>query len=116
MTCNEASLLIDDHVDGACDPVTAAAVDHHLSTCEGCRALAADLSRIRAAARTSASAATATTRLYDVTTNETPVTEVSNSPIRIVFVNDVPAGNYLIQQTNPDCTDWSLDLARVSGG
>jgi hypothetical protein len=42
--------------------------------------------------------------------------EVSNSPIRIVFVNDVPAGNFLIQQTNPDCTDWSLDLARVSGG
>src|SRR5687768_2154002 len=42
--------------------------------------------------------------------------EISNSPIRIVFVNDVPAGNFLIQQTNPDCTDWSLDLARVSGG
>ena len=42
--------------------------------------------------------------------------EVSNSPIRIVFVNDVPGGNFLITQTNPDCTDWSLDFARVSGG
>ena len=42
--------------------------------------------------------------------------EISNSPIRIVFVNDVPAGNFLITQTNPDCTDWELDLARVSGG
>lgn len=52
MTCDDAALLIDDHVDGACDPVTAAAVGQHLSTCESCRALAADLSRIRAAART----------------------------------------------------------------
>ncbi len=42
--------------------------------------------------------------------------EISNSPIRIVFVNDVPGGNFLIEQTNPDCTDWTLDLARVSGG
>jgi len=42
--------------------------------------------------------------------------EINNSPIRIVFVNDVPAGTFLIQQTNPDCTDWTLDLSRVSGG
>jgi hypothetical protein len=42
--------------------------------------------------------------------------EITNSPIRIVFVNDVPGGNFFIEQTNPDCTDWSLDLARVSGG
>jgi hypothetical protein len=42
--------------------------------------------------------------------------EISNSPIRIVFVNDVPGGTFTIQQTNPDCTDWSLDLVRVSGG
>jgi hypothetical protein len=42
--------------------------------------------------------------------------EISNSPIRIVFVHDVPGGNFLITQTNPDCTDWTLDLARVSGG
>jgi hypothetical protein len=42
--------------------------------------------------------------------------EISNSPIRIVFVNDVPAGTFLITQTNEACTDWSLDLARVSGG
>jgi len=42
--------------------------------------------------------------------------EVSNSPIRIVFVNDVPGGTFFIEQTNADCTDWSLALARVSGG
>ena len=42
--------------------------------------------------------------------------EISNSPIRIVFVNDVPSGSFLIEQTNPDCTEWELDLARVSGG
>jgi hypothetical protein len=42
--------------------------------------------------------------------------EISNSPIRIVFVNDVPGGTFNIQQTNPDCTDWSLELTRVSGG
>jgi hypothetical protein len=42
--------------------------------------------------------------------------EISNSPIRIVFVNDVPGGSFFIEQTNPDCTDWSLELTRVSGG
>jgi hypothetical protein len=41
--------------------------------------------------------------------------ELDNSPIRIVFVNDVPDGTFLIQQTNADCTDWTLDLTRVSG-
>lgn len=42
--------------------------------------------------------------------------EISNSPIRIVFVNDVPGGNFFIEQTNAACTDWTLSLARVSGG
>ncbi|MEA2650420.1 MAG: hypothetical protein QOI85_141 [Chloroflexota bacterium] len=42
--------------------------------------------------------------------------EKSNSPIRIVFVNDLPGGTFFIEQTNPDCTDWKLALARVSGG
>ena len=42
--------------------------------------------------------------------------EISNSPIRIVFVNDIPGGNFFIEQTNPDCADWTLALARVSGG
>ncbi len=42
--------------------------------------------------------------------------EISNSPIRIVFVNDIPGGTFFIEQTNPDCTDWTLALARVSGG
>ena len=52
MTCEDTALLIDDYVDGACDPATAAALGHHLGTCERCGALAADLTRIRAAART----------------------------------------------------------------
>lgn len=42
--------------------------------------------------------------------------EKSNSPIRILFVSDVPGGSFFIEQTNPDCTDWSLNLTRVSGG
>lgn len=42
--------------------------------------------------------------------------EITNSPIRIVFVNDLPGGTFTIDQTNPDCTDWSLELTRVSGG
>jgi len=41
---------------------------------------------------------------------------ISNSPIRIVFVNDLPGGDFFVEQTNPDCTDWTLDLSRVSGG
>ena len=42
--------------------------------------------------------------------------EITNSPIRIVFVNDVPGGNFFIEQTNEACTDWSLAMTRVSGG
>ena len=40
---------------------------------------------------------------------------VDNLPTRIVFVNDVPGGNFFIEQTNEDCTDWTLELIRVSG-
>jgi len=42
--------------------------------------------------------------------------EKSNSPIRIIFVNDVPGGTFFVEQTNAECTDWTFDLARVSGG
>jgi len=42
--------------------------------------------------------------------------DISNSPIRIVFVNDVPGGSFFIEQTNADCTDWTLDMTRVSAG
>ena len=52
MTCDESALLIDDYVDGACDPVTSASVRHHLQGCAACRALAEDLSRIREASST----------------------------------------------------------------
>ncbi|MDQ4034316.1 MAG: hypothetical protein M3153_00145 [Chloroflexota bacterium] len=41
---------------------------------------------------------------------------VDNSPIRIVLVNDVPGGDFFIEQTNESCTDWKLELVRVSGG
>jgi hypothetical protein len=41
---------------------------------------------------------------------------VDNSPIRIVLVNDVPGGNFFIEQTNESCTDWKIELVRVSGG
>ena len=39
---------------------------------------------------------------------------VDNLPTRIVFVNDVPGGNFFIEQTNESCTDWTLNLIRVS--
>ena len=42
--------------------------------------------------------------------------EISNSPIRIVFVTNVPGGSFFVEQTNPDCTDWSLALSRVTSG
>jgi hypothetical protein len=41
--------------------------------------------------------------------------EVDNLPTRIVFVNDVPGGSFFIEQTNEACTDWTLELIRVSG-
>lgn len=44
------------------------------------------------------------------------VYNLSNSPIRFVFVNDVPGGSFFIEQTNESCADWSLELVRVSGG
>ncbi len=39
---------------------------------------------------------------------------LDNSPIRFVFVNDVPGGDFFIEQTNEACTDWSVDLSRVN--
>lgn len=39
---------------------------------------------------------------------------LNNSPIRFVFVNDVPGGSFFIEQTNEACADWSLSLVRVS--
>ena len=41
--------------------------------------------------------------------------EISNSPIRIVFVSNLPGGSFFIEQTDPSCTEWTLDMARVSG-
>ncbi len=42
--------------------------------------------------------------------------EKSNSPIRIIVVQDVPGGSFFIEQTNESCTDWEFDLTRVSAG
>ncbi len=42
------------------------------------------------------------------------VYSLDNSPIRFVFVNDVPGGDFFIEQTNEACTDWSLELVRVN--
>jgi hypothetical protein len=30
--------------------------------------------------------------------------------LRIVFVEDVPGGDMMVTQTNPDCTDWEIEL------
>lgn len=39
---------------------------------------------------------------------------LDNSPIKFVFVNDVPGGSFFIEQTNEACTDWTFKLNRVS--
>ena len=39
---------------------------------------------------------------------------LDNSPIRFVFVNDVPGGSFFIEQTNEACAEWSVDLSRVN--
>ena len=52
MTCDDARLLVDDYLDGSCEPVTTASIRHHLRACPECRALADDLTRIREASRT----------------------------------------------------------------
>jgi hypothetical protein len=44
------------------------------------------------------------------------VYEKANSPVRVFFVNDVPGGNFFIEQTDESCTEWSLALVRVSAG
>ncbi len=42
-----------------------------------------------------------------------PIFENPAPNIRIIFVNEVPAGLYFIDQTEPSCTGWELVLDRV---
>jgi hypothetical protein len=42
--------------------------------------------------------------------------EISDSPIRIVFVPGVPGGSFFIEQTDESCTDWTLAMSRVTAG
>jgi hypothetical protein len=34
--------------------------------------------------------------------------------IRIVVVDEIPGGNFFIEQTNAECEEWSIKLARIS--
>jgi anti-sigma factor RsiW len=52
MTCHDCTERLDHFDDGRLAPDEAAAVRQHLDTCPACRALAVDVARIRAAART----------------------------------------------------------------
>ena len=52
MTCHDCTERLDNFDDGRLAPGEAAAVRQHLDTCPACRALAVDVARIRAAART----------------------------------------------------------------
>lgn len=52
MTCDDVLAKLGETMDGPADSATAAAVRRHLSGCASCRAVAADLSSIREAART----------------------------------------------------------------
>ncbi|MGH2428785.1 MAG: hypothetical protein ACRDGV_07870 [Candidatus Limnocylindria bacterium] len=44
------------------------------------------------------------------------VYENANPPIRVNFINDVPGGTFVIDQTEAGCDDWSVDLRRITGG
>ena len=52
MTCPHVQRLLSDFLDGSLEPNERAAVRAHLSSCEACRTVHADLLRLRAAART----------------------------------------------------------------
>lgn len=52
MHCDDYAPLIGELMDGSAGPDTAAAARAHLDTCPACRALAEDVTRLRAAART----------------------------------------------------------------
>jgi predicted anti-sigma-YlaC factor YlaD len=52
MTCADVQLRLDDYVDASLSPGDAAAIAAHLPDCPSCSGLAADLSRLRAAAGT----------------------------------------------------------------
>ncbi|MCA9489579.1 MAG: zf-HC2 domain-containing protein [Myxococcales bacterium] len=51
MTCEEALEPLHDRLDGPLEPAVGDALAEHLASCEPCRALAADLDRLRVAAR-----------------------------------------------------------------
>lgn len=52
MTCREVTARLSEYLDGALDDQARQELAGHLAACEGCRAVAADLDRIRSAART----------------------------------------------------------------
>jgi anti-sigma factor RsiW len=51
VTCDDAIVPLTDRLDGELDPDVARALDEHLAGCAACRDLAADLERLRVAAR-----------------------------------------------------------------
>jgi hypothetical protein len=51
VTCDDAIGPLNDRLDGELDPAVAGALAEHLASCAACRALAADLERLRSAAR-----------------------------------------------------------------
>jgi hypothetical protein len=40
--------------------------------------------------------------------------EKVNPAIPILFINDMPPGPYTVQQTDPTCTQWSIELSQVT--
>jgi tetratricopeptide (TPR) repeat protein len=52
MTCHDVQRMLSDFLDGSLEPAERTAVRTHLASCEACRAVHADLLRLRGAART----------------------------------------------------------------
>ena len=40
--------------------------------------------------------------------------EKANPAIKILFINDMPPGTFTVQQTDPGCTEWSIELSQVT--
>jgi hypothetical protein len=50
-----------------------------------------------------------------ITQDGGPFTWTMERPaIRVVVVDEVPGGNFFIEQTNAECEEWTIRMARIS--
>ncbi len=51
---------------------------------------------------------------YRITQQEGEFTREVSPRIPVVFISDIPNGEFLIEQTNAECDEWRVRLVRVS--